>query len=62
MKHIMTPGQFDRESRFGMAAAALNSLHTQGLVSASEYRKLRRKFAKKYSPCIGSYFAESLDL
>ncbi|MDL2205477.1 hypothetical protein LJC33_01035 [Eubacteriales bacterium OttesenSCG-928-N13] len=58
---VMSPEQFDKEKKFSMSLAALNSLREKGLLTKGEYRRLRQNLSDKYKPFLGSCFDESLD-
>lgn len=59
---MMTPVQFEQETRFNAALAVAKSLLSQGLIDAQEYEKIREMFVQKYRPLIGGIWPNSLDL
>lgn len=59
---MMTPAQFEQETRFNAALAVAKSLLSQGLIDAQEFEKIREMFVQKYRPPIGSLWPNSLDL
>lgn len=49
----MTPEQFTREAKYREAMTIARTLHSRGLFSTAELKRIDRYFVKKYSPVWG---------
>ncbi|MBR3374408.1 MAG: hypothetical protein IKG71_01270 [Firmicutes bacterium] len=49
----MTEEQYERESNFSLAMAVIRALQKKGLLTASEFEKIREKLICRFNPIWG---------
>ncbi len=49
----MTEEQYEREGNFSLAMAVIRALQKKGLLTASEFEKIREKLINRFNPIWG---------
>ena len=49
----MTEEQYERESNFSLAMAVIRALQKKGLLTTSEFEKIREKLINRFNPIWG---------